>query len=68
MKTKPTLKDVWLIDDWTIDSLEGTYCARCGDAWERGQKAVDVPAPEIHPRAQVTLHLHCAVEGDEVEL
>lgn len=63
--SKPTLDDVFVIHD---DEPAGYDCAACGDEFEPGEKAVRVPMDYNRPKWKVTIHLHCAVKGDEIEL
>lgn len=64
MATLPTLADVYLAGEDACDS----YCAICGDDFEKSQPVVDVPAGFGPSNMLVLVHLSCAVKEEEIEM
>ena len=64
---KPKASDAWVLDRNHEVIEEMSDCGICGEPFEVGQRAINVPF-DGRSRLVTTVHLGCAVNGDEVEL
>lgn len=63
---KPTITEAYVLDAWHNVIEEEQTCASCGEPFEVGQRAIDVPLGV--GRWITTEHLGCAINQDEVAL
>lgn len=70
MSKKPTLDDVYTLDLGHHVMQEETDCPECGDEFEVGNRVLEVPwdSSDRSSRMIITVHLHCAVRNDEIDL
>jgi len=63
---RPDLSDVYVLEDSSYRLIdEELSCSTCGEEFVLGDKAVDVPWDS---RRLVSVHLHCAVQQDEIDV
>lgn len=67
MPEQPHISEAYVLDRHHAAVDDGNTCAICGDDLEAGQKAIEVPFDGVS-RWQVTVHLGCAINQNEVDL